>query len=184
MYICIYIYIYIYIHICIHTSDSIPRSVRQRAHTHTHTPRPLIYFSNSFHFLFFLKTIYISYSISFSFFIHTLTIVLYYIVHYSCIFLHYVISYYNITCYYSFPRRCENMVGVKMVLAEFIKFKHGLYKSFDIECFEGIMLESCLLQPCFHVAGTLSCQSIHMRNVLGWLGTRLAQITLNYIKLA
>ena len=40
-----------------------------------------------------------------------------------------------------------------MVLAEFIKFKHGLYKSCGIECFEGIMLEPCLLQPCFHVAG-------------------------------
>ena len=40
-----------------------------------------------------------------------------------------------------------------MVLAEFVKFKHGLYKSCGIECFEGIMLEPCLLQPCFHVAG-------------------------------
>ena len=40
-----------------------------------------------------------------------------------------------------------------MVLAEFIEFKHGLYKSCGIECFEGIMLEPCLLQPCFHVAG-------------------------------
>ena len=43
-------------------------------------------------------------------------------------------------------RRREDMVGVNMVLAEFIEFKHGLYKS----C--GIMLEPCLLQPCFHVA--------------------------------
>ena len=50
-------------------------------------------------------------------------------------------------------RRRENMVGVSMVLAEFVKFKHGLYKSCGIECFEGIMLEPCLLQPCFHVAG-------------------------------
>ena len=50
-------------------------------------------------------------------------------------------------------RRRENMVGVNMVLAEFSKSKHGLCKSFDIECLEGIMLEPCLLQPCFHVAG-------------------------------
>ena len=39
-----------------------------------------------------------------------------------------------------------------MVLAEFVKFKHGLYKSCGV-CFEGIMLEPCLLQPCLHVAG-------------------------------
>ena len=45
------------------------------------------------------------------------------------------------------------MVAVSMVLAEFVKFKHGLYRSCGIECFEGIMLEPCLLQPCFHVAG-------------------------------
>ena len=38
-------------------------------------------------------------------------------------------------------RRRENMVGVNMVLAEFVRFKHGLYKSCGIECFEGIMLE-------------------------------------------
>ena len=50
-------------------------------------------------------------------------------------------------------RRRENMVGVNMVLAEFVKFKHGLYKSCGIEWLEGIMLEPCLLQPCFHVAG-------------------------------
>ena len=50
-------------------------------------------------------------------------------------------------------RRRVNMVGVIMVPAEFIKFKHGLYKSYGIECFEGIMLESCLLQQCFHAAG-------------------------------
>ena len=55
-------------------------------------------------------------------------------------------------------RRRENMVGVNMVLAEFVKFKHGLYKSCGIECFEGIVLEPCLLQPHFHVAG--SCCSI------------------------
>ena len=47
----------------------------------------------------------------------------------------------------------ENMVGVNMVLAEFVKFKDGLYDSCGIEWFEGIMLETCLLQPCFHVAG-------------------------------
>ena len=41
-----------------------------------------------------------------------------------------------------------------MVLAEFVKFKHGLYKSCGIEWFEGIMLEPWLLQPCFHVAGS------------------------------
>ena len=50
-------------------------------------------------------------------------------------------------------RRRENMVGVNMVLAEFVKFKHGLCKSCGIEWFEGIMLEPYLLQPCFHVAG-------------------------------
>ena len=53
-------------------------------------------------------------------------------------------------------RRHENMVGVNMVLAEFVKFKYGLYNSCDVECYEGIMLEPCLLQPCFHVAET-SC---------------------------
>ena len=40
-----------------------------------------------------------------------------------------------------------------MVLAEFVRFKDGLYKSCGVEWFEGIMLEPCLLQPCFHVAG-------------------------------
>ena len=48
----------------------------------------------------------------------------------------------------------ENMVGVNLVLAELVKFKHGLYESCGIECFEGIMLEPCLLQPCFHVAAS------------------------------
>ena len=47
------------------------------------------------------------------------------------------------------------MVGVSMVLAQFIRFNHGLCKSCGIECFEGIVLEPCLLQPCFHVAGGL-----------------------------
>ena len=50
-------------------------------------------------------------------------------------------------------RRRENMVGVNMVLAESVQFKHGLYKSCGIVCFEGTMLEPCLIQPCFHVAG-------------------------------
>ena len=43
----------------------------------------------------------------------------------------------------------HNMVGVNMVLAEFARFKCGLYKSCGIECLEGIMLEPCLLQPCY-----------------------------------
>ena len=50
-------------------------------------------------------------------------------------------------------RRRQNMVGVNMVLAEIIRFKHGLYKSCGVECVEGIMLEPYLLKPCFHVAG-------------------------------
>ena len=50
-------------------------------------------------------------------------------------------------------RRRENMVGVNMVLAEFVKFKHGLYKSCVTDCLEGIMLEPYLLQPCVHIAG-------------------------------
>ena len=40
-----------------------------------------------------------------------------------------------------------------MVLAEFVKFKHGLYKPCAIGWFEAIMLEPRLLQPCFHLAG-------------------------------
>ena len=48
--------------------------------------------------------------------------------------------------------RRENMVGVNMVLAESVKFKHGLCKSCGVEWFEGIVLEPCLLKPCFHVA--------------------------------
>ena len=50
-------------------------------------------------------------------------------------------------------RRRVNMVGVNMVLAQFVKFKHGLYKSCGLECLERIMPEPGLLQPCFHVAG-------------------------------
>ena len=49
-------------------------------------------------------------------------------------------------------QRRENMVGVHMVLAEFIQFKHGLCISCGTVCFEGTMLEPCLLQPCFLVA--------------------------------
>ena len=40
-----------------------------------------------------------------------------------------------------------------MVPAEFVKFKRGLYRSCGIGCFEGMMLEPCLLQTCFHIAG-------------------------------
>ena len=40
-----------------------------------------------------------------------------------------------------------------MVLAYFTKFKRGLCESSGIECFEGTVLEPCLFQPCFHVAG-------------------------------
>ena len=36
-------------------------------------------------------------------------------------------------------RRRVNVVEINMVLAEFVKFKNGLYKSCGIECFEGIM---------------------------------------------
>ena len=37
--------------------------------------------------------------------------------------------------------RRENMVGVSMALAQFIRFNHGLCNSCGIECFEGIVLE-------------------------------------------
>ena len=59
-------------------------------------------------------------------------------------------------CFCGAKQPCENMVGVNMVLAEFVRFKHGLYRSCGIEWFEGIVLEPCLLQPCFHVAGQSS----------------------------
>ena len=49
-----------------------------------------------------------------------------------------------------------------MVLAEFVYFKHGLRKSCGIECFEGIMLEPCLPQPCFHAATLLSQWSVEV----------------------
>ena len=81
---------------------------------------------------------------------------------FSIYFMHYHIPYRvqtnderNITAadfVVGLVRRRENVVGVNMVLAESFKFKHGLYKSCVIEWFEGIMLEPCLLQPCFHVA--------------------------------
>ncbi len=57
-------------------------------------------------------------------------------------------------------RRREHMVGVNMVLAESVQFKRGLYKSCGIECFEGIMLEPCLLQPCFLDAGNPTSLSL------------------------
>ena len=50
-------------------------------------------------------------------------------------------------------RRRVNMVGVNMVLAQFVEFKHGLHKSCGVEFFECFLLEPCLLQPCFHDAG-------------------------------
>ena len=53
-------------------------------------------------------------------------------------------------------RRRDNMVGVNMVLAKPSKLKHRLHQSCGIECVEGFLLEPCLLQQCFHVAGTVS----------------------------
>ena len=47
-----------------------------------------------------------------------------------------------------------------MALAQFVSFKYGLHKSCGIECVEGIMLEPCLLQPCYHVAGSLMIMSV------------------------
>ena len=44
-------------------------------------------------------------------------------------------------------RRRENMVGVNMVGVSIVV--HDAI----CECFEGIVLEPCLLQPCVHVAG-------------------------------
>ena len=49
---------------------------------------------------------------------------------------------------------CFHVAGMRV--ADFVKFKYGLYKSCGIECFQGIMLEPCLLQPCLHVAGLTS----------------------------
>ena len=45
-------------------------------------------------------------------------------------------------------RRRENMVGVNMVGV------NNVFHDTTCEFVEGIMLEACLLQPCFHVAGT------------------------------
>ena len=63
-----------------------------------------------------------------------------------------------------------------MALAESVEFKHGLYTSCGIECFDGILLEPCLLQPCFHVAGPClkrrfagPCPKVLVRN--GFLST-------------
>ena len=38
-----------------------------------------------------------------------------------------------------------------------------MYKSCGIECFEGTMLEPCLLQPCYHVAGLLDLGQLPIR---------------------
>ena len=56
------------------------------------------------------------------------------------------------------------MDGVSMVLASFIKLNHGSCKSCGTECFEGIVLEPCLLQPCFHVAGDLARETVGFHN--------------------
>ena len=45
-------------------------------------------------------------------------------------------------------RRRENTVGVNMVLAAAIRHCEAICK-----CVEGSVLEPCLFQPCFHVAG-------------------------------
>ena len=50
-----------------------------------------------------------------------------------------------------------------MVLAEFVKLKHGLDKSCCIEWLEGIMLEPCLLQPCVHYINMLYYHSISIK---------------------
>ena len=56
-----------------------------------------------------------------------------------------------------YVRRRENMVGVNMVLAEYNRIQtrsSWIYLLLAIcECFDGILLKPCLLQPCFHVAG-------------------------------
>ena len=49
-------------------------------------------------------------------------------------------------------RRRENMVGVNMVGVNMVGVNNVAHDAI-CECFEGIMLEPCLLQPCFHVAG-------------------------------
>ena len=52
----------------------------------------------------------------------------------------------------------KNMVGVSMVLAEYHQstLKWQITHIFIITMFEfdGILLKPCLLQPCFHVAGS------------------------------
>ena len=55
-------------------------------------------------------------------------------------------------------RRRENMVGVNMVGVDNV-VHHAI-----CECFEGIMLETCLLQPCSHVAGPDAVQDCHVWN--------------------
>ena len=58
-------------------------------------------------------------------------------------------------------RRRENMVGVNIVGVNMV-----LHDSI-CECFEGAMLDTCLLKPCFHVAGYVKPQrtTIHTRIV-------------------
>ena len=54
-------------------------------------------------------------------------------------------------------RRREHMVGVNMV---------GVNMAFHdaiCECFEGTMLEPCLLKPCVHVAGSLQLPGLSDR---------------------
>ena len=83
-----------------------------------------------------------------------------YIYIYICIYIYIYIYVYTYICCtmsesdltipwtpgYTFRRR-ENMVGANMVGVS------NVVHDAICECFEGIMLEPCLLQPCFHVAG-------------------------------
>ena len=55
-------------------------------------------------------------------------------------------------------RRRENMVGVNMVGVS------NVVHDAICECSEGIMLEPCLLQPCFHVAGVGSAKTTVTRS--------------------
>ena len=49
-------------------------------------------------------------------------------------------------------RRRENMVGVNMLGVNMLGVNMVVHDAI-CECFEGNMLEPCLLKPCFHVAG-------------------------------
>ena len=53
-------------------------------------------------------------------------------------------------------RRREHLVGVSMVGV------NSVAHDATCECFEGIMLEPCLRQPCFHVAGNHVCCSLFL----------------------